>query len=123
MKKLLIAVTLATAGCTSGSTLDERAYLGMNAGYQFGADTIAVIAPTRSAEQRAEINNKRAEVFKALCKARLAYNLANAHLNRVSTPRCVEALGPNPSVTGYDAEILTAGKLLDELRSLLKKDN
>ena len=111
MQKLFLVGVLALSAC-AGSSLDERAYLGMNAGYQFGADTIAIVAPNFSAEDRARIDAQRMVAFRAVCRARLAYNLANPQLARPSTPRCAEALGPNPQVTGYDEEILAAGELL-----------
>lgn len=121
MKKLLITAALVLSAC-AGSTLDERAYLGMNAGYQFGADTIAAIAGGFSAEERSRIDAQRLVAFKAVCRARLAYNRANPSLARPSTPRCVEALGPNPQVTGYDDEILAAGQALADLRNLLRRN-
>lgn len=118
MRKIGIALALALGACAQ-TTLDERAYLGMNAGYQFGATTVSAIAPRLSEERRAQIDSKRVEVFTAVCRARLAYNLANPELGRSSTPRCVEALGPNPRVSDYDSEILAAGQLLSELHALV----
>lgn len=123
MQRLLyLFASLALVGCatTSETTLDERGYLGLNAGYEFAAETL--VSLNLQGEAAANANAKRAAVFKALCKARLAYNLANRDLGRVSTPRCVAALGPNPQVTGYDAELLTAAAALAELRTVVKGD-
>lgn len=120
MKAFILAPLLVLAACeTIDTTYDERGYLGLNAGYEFAAEMLAGAGLT--GEAAAKANAKRAEVFKALCKARLAYNRANAGLNRQSTPRCVAALGPNPQVTGYDAEILAAAGALAELRTLLNQ--
>lgn len=120
MKRLLyftIPIALVSCTTTSRTTLDERGYLGLNAGYEFAATTLAGLG--LKGEAAASANAKRAEVFKAVCRARRAYNLANSHLGRSDTPRCISAIGVNANVTGYDAEVLAGVKLIAELDALL----
>lgn len=122
MKKVLILASLLALGaCATKTTYDERGYLGLNAGYEFAANVLA--DADLKGEAAAKADAKRAEAFKALCRARLAYNRINASLGRQSTLRCAAVLGPDPQVTKYDAELLIAAGALAELRKLLEEGN